>query len=147
MKRRELHLPLTCALIGMLWAICWGMVHCQSEFDRTRVHLDQSIPLAGAGLVVGALVGTVLHRVSARWTTLLRVLEVVLVPVLAGSIAGPLGWLWRDDRLDWSGEGAILRAASYGLAVGLALYLVGCALRCLARRRTAAAPDRRPSSS
>jgi len=146
MKRRELHLPLTCALVGVLWAICWGMIHKQSELDRTRVHLDQSIPLAVAGFLGGALIGAALQRVSALCPPLTRVLEVILVPVLAGSIAGPLGWLARDDRLDWSGEEAILRAGTYGVAAGLALYPAGWACQCAGRRRKATEPVGAPDT-
>jgi hypothetical protein len=146
MKRRELHLPLACALIGVLWAICWGMVHRQSELDRTRVHLDQSVPLAVAGLVVGALVGAVLQRVSAFWRPLTRVLEAILVPVLAGSIAGPLGWLFRDAGSDWTGEESIWRAATRGTGAGLVLYTAVRVYEAVRCTRVAAepvgAPDR-----
>ena len=140
MNRRELDLPLTCALVGALWGICWGMVYRQSDLDRTRVHLEQSVPVAVAGLVAGAAVGAGLRRVSAWWPPLPRVWEAVLVPVLAGSIAGPLGWLCRDAALDWSGEEAIRRAATWGAGAGLALYAATLVYRAVCRRTVAAEP-------
>jgi hypothetical protein len=140
MKRRELDLPLVCALVGALWGICWGMVHRQSDLDRTRVHLEQSVPVAVAGLVAGAVVGAGLRRASGRCPPLTRVWEAVLIPVLAGSIAGPLGWLCRDAALDWSGEEAIRRAAAWGAGAGLGLYAVTLVYRAVRRRTVAAAP-------
>jgi len=144
MLRRELHLPLTCALIGVLVAICWGMVHRQSAFDPTRVHLDHSLPLAVAGLVGGAVLGSLLERASVRWPPLTRALEAVLVPVLVGSIAGPLGWITRDAGLDWSGEEAIVHAGAWGAGVGLALYASVQVCRAVRSPKVAAEPARAP---
>src|SRR3954469_16068247 len=109
MKRRELHLPLTCALLGALVAICWGMVHLQSDYDRTRVHLERSLPLAVLGVVCGALVGRVLQRAATARPAIGVLLEATLVPALVAGIAGPVGWLCRDAAEDWSGETAIIR--------------------------------------
>src|SRR5262245_19649467 len=129
MVRRELHLPLACALIGVLWAICWCMIYRQSELDRTRVHLEQSVPLAVAGLVCGAAIGWALQAVVAEWPALTRLVSAFLIPVLGGSIAAPFGWFARDANLDWSGETAILRAAAWGAVGGLAVYATICVFR------------------
>jgi hypothetical protein len=123
MKRRELPLIHTCGVIGTLWAICWALVNRQQEFDRTRVTLDQSLPPALAGFVVGVVVGVLFNRVVMTWPHLTRIVEAVLIPTLVASTVAPLGWLFRDDRFDWSGEEAITRAGSIGFAVGVALYV------------------------
>jgi hypothetical protein len=144
MKRRELHLTLTCALIGVLLAICWAMVHRQSDSDRMTVHTEESLPFAVAGLACGAIVGWVLQRALMAWPALAYLLEPVLIPTLAASIAGPIGWLARDSYLDWSGEDAILRAAAWGAGAGLVLYM---ATRVYwAMRRTKVAADRHDGS-
>jgi hypothetical protein len=140
MKRRELHLPLTCALIGVLLAICWGMVNRQSNSDRTRVYIEESLPLAIAGLACGAIVGWVLQRAVTTWPALAYVFEAVLIPALAASIAGPIGWLARDSYVDWSGESAILRASAWGAGAGLALYVVTRAYWLMRRTKAAAGP-------
>jgi hypothetical protein len=123
MKRRELFLPLPCCVIGVLWAICWAMVYRQSSSDRTRVTLDQSLPLAFGGLIIGASVGLFLHRVTVLWPSLKRLLEGIIIPTLTASIMAPLGWITRDERLDWSGEEAITRMGIAGFIVGNVIYL------------------------
>jgi hypothetical protein len=101
------------------------MVYRQAEWDRTRVCLDDSAPLLAIGLGAGFAVGWGLRRLSGVWPPVSRVLAPVLVAVLGGSIAGPLGWLARDHRLDWSGAEAIRHATAWGAGVGLALFAVG----------------------
>ena len=114
MKPSQLHLPLCCTLIGGLVAICWAMVYLQSELDRTRVSLDQSVPLLVGGIVSGFCVGWLLKWLCGKLPQLGFVCGFMLPPILAGCIAAPFGWLARNHHEDWSGAEAITHTAVWG---------------------------------
>src|SRR5262245_66546666 len=97
MKRRELHLRLTCGLIGVLLAICWAMIHRQCNSDRTRVYIEESLPLAVIGLVCGAWVGWVLQLAVTSWQGVAPMLELLLVTSLAARFARQLGRVARGS--------------------------------------------------
>src|SRR6516164_9764394 len=93
MKRREIQFPIICTLIGGLWAICWAMIHRQSEYDRTSVKLDKSVPVLCVGLAAGLLIGCCLSELARRWHAMSQIVAPIITVVLAASIAGPFGWL------------------------------------------------------
>ena len=124
MKRTDLKLRLCGTLVGGLWAICFAMIFLQSESDHTRVHLDKSVPVLILGLLAGYAVGWGLDRLCSRWARLPQFVAPILVAVLVGSIAGPLAWIARDDRIDVSGADTLTRAAAWSACAGLGLFAV-----------------------
>ena len=117
------YLPACSALLGGLWAMSWAMVHMQSATDRSRVSLDQSVLLALLGMVGGCLFGWILKRLCREWPLLPRFVSLFLPALMAGSIAAPFGWLFRDHREDWSGVNAMTQAAMLGFVVVFVLSM------------------------
>ena len=135
----DLRLPVILGLTGTLLAICYGMTHFPSDVHHTRVALEESIPIAGFGGIVGAVFGGLVERfvrARPRATSLVFVIEVELV---CASICAPIGWFVKDIRVDHWGLETMLKAAVVGLCLGLVLNVVAWIFR--RRRRNNAGND------
>lgn len=125
MTRSNLHLPLVCTLVGGLWALVWAMVNRQCQVEPFRVPIRASLPVVVAGWAVGLGIGCSAHWLIRLAPARSPQVRLFLVIVTAASVAGPVGWLVRNEWRDRSGLTAILNAAATGAVAGLALFLVG----------------------
>ena len=125
-KPGELYLPVTFGLIGTLCAICWSMVHLQSEFSVT---FDKSVPVAMLGGVGGAIVGALIQFVVRRLPKITRVVFVIEVVLISVSVCAPIGWIVRNPYEDPSGQESIWHGAVVGLVVCAVMFAVACLIQ------------------
>jgi hypothetical protein len=121
--------PIIFALIGAASGVAAAMV---SRYDQhyDRVYIQESLPFAFGGAVVGLGVGCFVmyaHRWYARLRTLI---EVTATALLFGCVCAVLGWLVGNKR-----EANPPPVMFWGLLIGVALGAIYIADRWRSRRR------------
>src|SRR5262245_14132945 len=111
--------PVVTALTGAATGICWAMLYRATPSGR--VSLDDSMPGAMCGVIVGFVVGVALEAASYGRPTLRSALGIMAVTLLCGSVAAPFGWIFGDNQPEREPRKWMLCAAIGGTVVGFGL--------------------------
>jgi prepilin signal peptidase PulO-like enzyme (type II secretory pathway) len=114
-QKRFFYGPVVFGLIGCACGVSTAMLF-RYDVQRDRVDIHESVPLAVAGLVVGAIVGRFVKWFHRRFAHLRGSVEVFATALLLASVGTVLGWLSGDKR-----EGNPPTAMIWGLFGGLVL--------------------------
>ena len=117
MPRAILIGPVVFTLVGTLGGVAVAMLRYQQPLERVHVYLDDSLPVAAGGAVLGGLAGVGVMAACERWPRLRRWATVGAASRLAAGIGAPLGWIVGDAAFDD-------RVPRTGMALGAALGVV-----------------------
>jgi hypothetical protein len=90
--------PVAFAITGAALGLCWAMLYRYEPSEHARVYIENSIPPAFCGALVGLLVGWGVAGLCIWRPGLRSALTVLAAMLLCGSAAAPLGWIAGDSR-------------------------------------------------